>query len=233
MGVRRRRLVSRNIAPRLAADTPTVVVGMPGDRPQEFYRLPIIRYVVAGEGSARYQITLDEVATTVGVVCDDGLIVVDSSGIRTVDLSGRISGTYALPFPRRKINATDRSDVLDRAVGIIRDADQRARARQLLEQQLQSVQSAFSAPTIDVTGGLWFSVPHRPRTKARTDIEGRISSVVQLEHVGFALHITRTQISMVIAGSDLSDPIVEVNHLGSAINGDLGPLGWCHAPFRP
>ncbi|MBL0169218.1 MAG: hypothetical protein IPP90_00630 [Gemmatimonadaceae bacterium] len=71
VGIRRRRVVNRTATARIAADTPVVVVGMPSYRPEEFVRLPIRRYVAVGEGPARYRISLDEIATVVGAVCDE------------------------------------------------------------------------------------------------------------------------------------------------------------------
>lgn len=233
VGIRRRLFVSRTSAIVARVDTPQVVVGRLGSRPQPFFPLPILRSVSGGAGSVRFQLALGEIQTVVGAVCDEGIIVVDTSGVRVIDLAGRTVQNYSLPFARQTISEGERDEILDRAAGTVADPSARATSRLLLASSLKGVQSAFLVPTIDATGKLWFGVPNRRRTFAQTELGGRVNAVVVLPRVGFPFHYGSWRMPMVIPGSDSTDAVVELLRMAPPAVSASSPLGWCHPLFRP
>lgn len=218
---------------RLVADTPSLFVGSEGAGLRELLSLPSASYIDLTSSGGSYRLSIDDVAPRTAVVCENGLVVVDTSGIRYYDTSAQLLRTRSIPIARHAMSQRDRDDIVSNAMrrlvlnGPARDA------KGLLERQLADVDSAFNLPVIDATGSVWITPLGAGGTPSilRLGADGsssafRLGKLRGVERVGFR--------TLLVRKFDLSvgESFLELFRVPEHIETPKSPVGACGRPFR-
>jgi hypothetical protein len=158
VGLKRSPRPHRGVGARAVFDTPTVVVGSPSQPPRELFRLPPRRLVnVVGPGWTT-RIALTELAPASGTVCDSGIVVADTLGVRVISVTGKVKSSFRLPVKRLPLTSLTggRDGVVARAVYRLRPGAQTVDAMRVLASFAAGVDSMLQQPTLDARGDAWF-----------------------------------------------------------------------------
>jgi hypothetical protein len=193
-------------ADRLIIDTPFVVVGLADAPPVRLLTLPTRRRISVFSPSEGWNIaSLFEIAPAQFAVCDSGLLVVDTAGVRTYDRSGTLMTNRPLAVARSpRAPGSDADRRLRRL--LIDDSYPWAKASTL--QQLRSwydaVDSTLLMPTIDSHGLVWYVAPphdslHTWVFTAQAEPRARIRGNPRIVHAAGARVVTATWDDTVVA----------------------------------
>jgi hypothetical protein len=218
---------------RLVADTPSLFVGSEGTGLRELMSLPPASYIDLTSSGGSYRLSIDDVAPRTAVVCENGLVVVDTAGIRYYDTSAQLLRTRSIPIARQAISQRERTNIVSNAMRQLELTAPARDAKGLLERQLADVDSAFNLPVIDATGSVWITPIGDSGTPTifRLAADGsssafRIGKLRGVERVG-----SRT---LLVRKFDLSvgESYLELFRIPEHIETPKSPVGSCGRPFR-
>jgi hypothetical protein len=214
-----------------AVDTPALLVGGPDEPPRELLLLTPRRFVDFVSKGLVARIALDEIAPSIGAICDSGVVVVDTLGIRTFGSDGRMRSNSRLPFKRVSVDRLGQGlvGVVDRATYTIKAIGGHGDVERALFAISEGADSVLQRPNIDALGLIWF-----PRATesggawVRVNQHGRILGAFKSEQspalIGkrFAVTLGFDSTSASGALGVVRVPMVDVQNTG---------LGRCSTPF--
>jgi hypothetical protein len=218
---------------RIVVDTPSLLAGEVASAPRPLLTLgPKFIVDVLGRGGS-HRLSLDEVAPRVLVICERGLVVVDTNGVRYYDTNGKLLRRRAIPFARAAVSTRERAEILTRAVRGPPLDGPTLEAKSLLEKPLATVDSALNVPVIDASGSVWISPPKTtgPPTHYRLTADGEVNAfrfpkVTGLERAGFRTLLGRTY------DIEAGDSYLSVFRLPDSVPAPPAIVGTCGRPIR-
>ncbi len=214
-------------------DTPLVLVGYPSSAPREMFRLPPRKMVdVMSTGTAR-RILLSDFSPAVGAVCESGLVLVDTTGVRFISPRGEIVSCFPLPVRRIPIKwlVGGRDGVVENSLYTVRHTPYRERVRQLLAEWATGVDSIMHPPSIDAEGNTWWPSFYKGGTAYdRVDLNGGKTGRFSVERG--AIMIGRQTYTSLGYDSTTGSLAYTVYRLPRRENVPVLRAGWCSGPFR-
>jgi hypothetical protein len=217
---------------RVGSDSVHLLAGLPDAAPTRFASVAEVRQVdLLTEGNS-YRFDLNEIAPGAGAVCESGVVLSDTTGVRRLSVDGQTASFAAHPFPRIPIEQFGGIDgIVESRTSILAPGTLAEKARAALKEAGQNVDSVMSAALIDARGIVWYTRPGAKRGNAfALYADGK-----ELQERFLAPGAYRIGSRFLLTWS--SDPELEVPRytafrVGSSVSEARTGLGWCYGQFR-
>ena len=175
---------------RSIVDSARLVVGVYNAKPSEFLRLPLRRGVnvtsTSGKNSSVRLLRLHDVNAGIGTICERGVVLVDSLGIRQVATNGAvITTTPHAPDRTAAVSRADREMMVKmQMVGGLDALPEASSIRAALDDIADGHPRRVAPHFVDVAGGVWYS-----RGEAHFRSNAVLDRVDSLGHTDAALRV--------------------------------------------
>jgi hypothetical protein len=147
---------------RAVEDTVRLLAGTPGAPPRELARAGIRRFVDVGTTAISSRIQLDDLSPASGMICEQGVVLADSAGVRYLRADGALASQHTHAFRRIPIERLGGAEgIVQRGTSSSFDVQGPAMeaARRILRGWAESVDSAMNPIKPDGVGSVWYSIP--------------------------------------------------------------------------
>lgn len=143
---------------RVIVDTPFIAAGRADSGTRRLLTLPMRPAITVSRENNSGVMSLSPLAPRVVAVCDSGLIIVDTLGVRVYDTEGAERSGMPLPIARRAVREARWEVAMWRRV-LVDETHLPVSAvnRALLGRWFDAVDSIMDTPRVDATGAVWFS----------------------------------------------------------------------------
>lgn len=217
---------------RVGVDSVHLLAGLPDDTPTRFASVAEVRRIDLLKPRESYRLDLSEIAPGAGVVCENGVVLADTTGVRRLSVKGQTASFAAHPFPRIPIEQFGGIDgIVESRTSILAPGTLAEKARAALKEAGRNVDSVMSAALIDARGIVWYTRPGAKRGNAFSlYADGK-----ELQERFLAPGAYRIGSRFLLTWS--SDPELEVPRytafrVGSSVDEARTGLGWCYSQFR-
>lgn len=226
---------------REATDSAQIVVGLSQQIPVEFVRLRNRSglNVVSKMDRNNFSVTnarFEDFNAGYGVVCETGVILADTGGVREINARGEQISKNPLPRAGKPLTDADRKDVVDRTMMFRLDSMPEASSiRTRLMEMASKFNRSMLKPLIDVDGQFWYRRTSSPKSREiivdRVDVTGKTVESMDVRYFG-DMQIGRRTVGMIDYGSDTVGLTVVLAHLPpSNVQMRSTPLGRCSTSF--
>ena len=218
---------------RIVVDTPALLAGKADEEPVLMMKLMPRRLVDVYDRPRISRVELEEVSAAIGAVCDEGVVVVDTTGVKYFDKMGRLTSSFSLAHLRQPMGKQQRAEIVSRAVNNALAVGGQQSLSRLLGEWIADVDSSFGVPLLDSRGRIWTSglsdekpVMRSFNTDGSSAGEFRIPYPAVIGAYGFvsALHDTLTD--------DFVIGVARIPRNAAGATATHSPMGWCSAAFR-
>lgn len=225
-----RPLVSEGV--RVGADSIHLLAGVPQAAPSPIGTIARVRQVDLVTSGNSYRFDLNEVAAGAGAVCEGGVILADTTGVRLLSVGGKEVWSASHPFPRTSIERFGGIDAIvsrqfaDVVPGVLTE-----KAREALRAVGQEVDSAMNHVLIDARGILWYPRPGAKKGTAYALYADRQELRQRFLAPGAYRVGSRFLLSLSV-DSDLEVAKYTAFRVNPSINDAQTGVGWCYGQFR-
>lgn len=217
---------------RVGTDSIHLLAGVPEATPSRFATIARVKQVDLVTSGYSYRFDLNEVAAGAGAVCEGGVILADTTGVRLLSVGGKLAWSTSHPFPRTSIERFGGIDaIVNRQFAGVVPGALAEKAQTALREIGQGVDSAMNQVLIDARGIIWYPRPGVKKGTAyvlyadRKELQQRFSAP-GAHRIG-----SRFLLSLSV------DPDLEVAkytafRVNSSINDAHTGVGWCFGQFR-
>jgi hypothetical protein len=222
---------------RAVVDTVRLLAGTPGAPPRELVLAGIRRFVDVGTTAISSRIQLDDLSPASGMICEQGLVLADSAGVRYLRADGTLASQHTHPFRRIPIERLGgAAGIVQRVTSSSFDVQGPAMeaARGILRGWAESVDSAMNPIHLDGRGSVWYSIPGDPSAGAEGLAYARVTGgsvdSLQLRAPALTKVGKRYLVSMMFDKERETFVYRLLRIPQSDVTGDV-QLGWCYNPF--
>ncbi len=223
---------------RAIVDTVRLLAGTPGAPPRELARAGIRRFVDVGTTAISSRIQLDDVSPASGMICEQGVVLADSTGVRYLRADGTLASQHRYSFRRIPIERLGGAEgIVQRVTSSSFDVQGPAMeaARRILRGWAESVDSAMNPIHLDGRGSVWYSIPGDPSAGAEGVVYARVTggSVDSLRLRAPALiKVGKRYLMSMMFDKERETFVYPLFRIPqSDVTGDVH-LGWCYNPFQ-
>jgi hypothetical protein len=217
-------------------DTVRLMAGLPGHPPRELAVAGIRRRVDVATSTLHTQVELDEIAPASGIVCENGVILSDTTGVRYLRPDGSLATQHAHSFARTPISRYSiASTIVERAIGQAAPSKELDAAREILQRWEAPVDSVMRDVHLDSKGGVWYVLPTESRPGGKGIAYARVvdGAVQSPNYRGpSALSIGRRFMATMEFDNERETLIHRMFRVPNNAATAGGQLGWCYHPFR-
>jgi hypothetical protein len=225
-----RPLVTQGV--RVGVDSVHLFAALPDAVPTRFASVAELRQIDLLKPRESYRLDLSEIAPGAGVVCENGVVLSDTTGVRRLSVDGQTASFAAHPFPRFPIEQFGGIDgIVESRTSMLTPSTLGEKARAALKEAGRKVDSVMAATLIDARGIVWYTCPGAKKGNAfALYADGK-----ELQERFLAPGAYRIGSRFLLAWS--SDPELEVPRytafrVGSSVSEARTGLGWCYGQFR-
>lgn len=222
---------------RAIEDTVRLLAGAPGAPPRELALAGIRRFVDVGTTAISSRVQLDDLSPASGMICEQGLVLADSAGVRYLRADGTLASQHTHPFRRIPIERLGGAEgIVQRVTSSSFDVKGPAMeaARRILRGWAESVDSAMNPIHLDGRGSVWYSIPVDPSAGAEGLAYARVTGgsvdSLQLRAPALTKVGKRYLVSMMFDKERETFVYRLLRIPQSDVTGDV-QLGWCYNPF--
>ena len=219
---------------RAVVDTPTVVIGYPHTKPRALFRLPPRRMVDIMDGGTSYRVVLSDFSPAVGVVCQSGVVLADTSGVTYFDTRGQTFAHFSPPVRRMDVNRIvgGREEIIKQALYTIRSSRYRLQVQEILRSWAADADSLMmNRPHIDANGNTWWLIPSSTGVAySRIDAAGKPAGAFLAP--GAAIFIGGPTFVSMGYDSTTETLAYSTHLLPRDVNAEATRVGLCSGPFR-
>lgn len=218
---------------RSVVDTPVVVVGFPTSRPRELFKLAPRRMVDIMSAGVSYRTFLSDLSPAIGAVCELGVVLVDTSGVKYLGTRGETISSFPLPVSRVSVERLSggRDGIVDRALYQARSSPDAGSARKFLTDWASQVDSIMAQPSLDAEGRSWWpTFAERGTAYIRVDHQGSVTGRFSASR-GPMLIGRQTYTAMGL-DSTTQSLAFSIYRLPRNDTVSAPVTGWCSGPFR-
>ncbi len=223
---------------RAVVDTVRLLAGTPGAPPRELALAGIRRFVDVGTSAISSRIQLDDLSPASGMICEQGVVLADSAGVRYLRADGTLASQHTHPFRRIPIERLGGAEgIVQRVTSSSFDEQGPAMeaARRILRGWAESVDSAMNPIHLDGRGSVWYSIPGDPSAGAEGLAYARVTggSVDSLRLRAPALtKVGKRYLVSMMFDKERETFVYRLLRIPqSDVTGDV-QLGWCYNPFQ-
>lgn len=223
---------------RAVVDTVRLLAGTPGAPPRELARAGIRRFVDVGTTAISSRIQLDDLSPASGMICEQGVVLADSAGVRYLRADGTLASQHTHPFRRIPIERLGGAEgIVQRVTSSSFDVQGPAMeaARRILRGWAESLDSAMNPIHLDGRGSVWYSIPGDPSAGAEGLAYARVTdgSVDSLRLRAPALtKVGKRYLVSMMFDKERETFVYRLLRIPqSDVTGDV-QLGWCYNPFQ-
>lgn len=223
---------------RAIEDTVRLLAGTPGAPPRELALAGIRRFVDVGTTAISSRIQLDDLSPASGMICEQGVVLADSAGVRYLRADGTLASQHTHPFRRIPIERLGGAEgIVQRVTSSSFDVQGPAMeaARRILRGWAESVDSAMNPIHLDGRGSVWYSIPGDPSAGAEGLAYARVTggSVDSLRLRAPALtKVGKRYLVSMMFDKERETFVYRLLRIPqSDVTGDV-QLGWCYNPFQ-
>lgn len=223
---------------RAIEDTVRLLAGTPGAPPRELALAGIRRFVDVGTTAISSRIQLDDLSPASGMICEQGVVLADSAGVRYLRADGTLASQHTHPFRRIPIERLGGAEgIVQRVTSSSFDVQGPAMeaARRILRGWAESLDSAMNPIHLDGRGSVWYSIPVDPSAGAEGLAYARVTGgsvdSLQLRAPALTKVGKRYLVSMMFDKERETFVYRLLRIPQSDVTGDV-QLGWCYNPFQ-
>lgn len=217
---------------RAGTDSVHLVAGKPNVSPVRLASVAEIKQVDLLTEGYSYRFDLNEIAPGTGAVCENGVILADTSGVRRLSVAGKDAWAIPHQMPRTPIERYGGIDgVVERQLSVAVSGALSEKARAALREFGAKADSAMNPVLIDARGAVWYARPGAKRGTAYVLFSDR----KELQERFLASGAYRVGSRFLFNWSpdpELEVPRYTVFRLPSSIDNAQTDLGWCYSQFR-
>ncbi|MBX9855291.1 MAG: hypothetical protein K2Y26_07190 [Gemmatimonadaceae bacterium] len=237
VALQRAQLYFTLLGARAIEDTVRLLAGTPGAPPRELALAGIRRFVDVGTTAISSRVQLDDLSPASGMICEQGLVLADSAGVRYLRADGTLASQHTHPFRRIPIERLGGAEgIVQRVTSSSFDVKGPAMeaARRILRGWAESVDSAMNPIHLDGRGSVWYSIPVDPSAGAEGLAYARVTGgsvdSLQLRAPALTKVGKRYLVSMMFDKERETFVYRLLRIPQSDVTGDV-QLGWCYNPF--
>jgi hypothetical protein len=206
------------------ADTTLLVVGQPEAVPATWLRLPVQTRLRVSQGNSTFLIALADVAPASVSVCDSGIVVLDSSGVKYFDTHGRITANIDLQRTKIPFGAVVGDGIIRLQMTGIPPGAIADETRRIIHKHLARIARVLPPTLLDLRGQIWLM--HRASLEyQRVDRLGSFDFAFKANNSILAIGEGRVLTTSIDPSTDLPSYNLLKSH--SPVGNRPPSLGWC------
>lgn len=225
-----RPLVNESV--RVGTDSIHLIAGAPEAAPARIATIARVKQVDLVTSGYSYRFDLNEIAPGAGAICENGVMLADTTGVRFLSVAGKEVWSAAHPYSRSSIEGFGGIDgIVGRQLSDVVPGVLTEKARSALREMGQKVDSAMNPVLIDARGIVWYPRPGEQRGTAYALYADRQELPQRFLAPGAYRIGSRFLLSLSV-DADLEVAKYTAFRVNPTINDSRTGLGWCYGQFR-